>query len=39
MTKEWNKWEGTIKMIYKDQGKTLEETMKIMKEEHNFVAS
>ncbi|PSS03428.1 Clr5 domain-domain-containing protein [Coniella lustricola] len=39
MTKEWNRWEETIKTIYKGQGKTLEETMQIMKDEYNFIAS
>lgn len=39
MTKAWDKYNETIHDLYKVQGKTLEDTMKIMKEQHGFDAS
>jgi len=35
---QWEKQRDTIHMLYVDQKKTLEETMRIMKDEHHFQA-
>lgn len=39
MTKEWEKWRPTIVALYKGEGKTLAQTMKVMDEKHDFKAS
>lgn len=39
MTKDWKKHQATILNLYKVQGKTLNEVMKIMEKEYSFKAS
>ncbi|CAN8098462.1 unnamed protein product [Discula destructiva] len=39
MTKDWQKYKAFIENLYMVQGKTLEETKKIMKADHGFAAS
>lgn len=39
MTKEWKKYQATILSLYKGQGKTLSEVMKIMERQYGFKAS
>lgn len=39
MGRPWNKYKELIIKLYKYENKTLEDVMKIMREEHNFNAS